>query len=78
MYSNATHIEVTCIVVQSIGSVVLEVSVLDFVKKENQIKIHIDRNWRICLLQFFDIIKFKIMDKSRGGGGGCNEVETGF
>ena len=66
MYSNATHIEVTCNVVQSIGSVVLEVSVLDFVKNENQMKIHIDRNWRICLLQFFDIIKFKIMDKSRG------------
>ena len=68
MYSNATHIQVTCIVEQSIGSVVLEVSVLDFVKKEIQMKIHIDRNWRIFLLQFFDIIKFKIMDKSRGGG----------
>ena len=55
---------------QSIGSVVLEVSVLDFVKKEIQMKIHIDRNWRIFVLQIFDIIKIKIMDKSRGGGGG--------
>ena len=56
---------------QSIGSVVLEVSVLDFVRKEIQMKIHIDRNWRIFLLQFFDIIKFKIMDKSiKYGGGG--------
>ena len=54
---------------QSMGSVVLEVRVLDFVKKEIQMKIHIDLNWRIFLLQFFDIIEFKIMDKSGGGGG---------
>ena len=72
MYSNATHIYVTCIVTCKAW---VEVSVLDFVKKEIQMKIHIDRNWRIFLLQFFDIIEFKIMDKS---GEGCNEVETGF
>ena len=41
------------------GSVVLEVSVLDFVKEEIQMKIHIDRNWRIFLLQFFEKKKKK-------------------
>ena len=58
MYSNATHIRY----MHRMGSVVLEVSVLDFVKKEIQmkikkkeiqIKINIDRNWRIFLLEFF-------------------------
>ena len=59
MYSNATHIRH----MHRMGSVVLEVSVLDFVKKRNsnedkkkkeiQMKINIDRNWRIFLLEFF-------------------------